>query len=88
MEMEPERQKVDGTMIGMLREMKEEMAGWRNEMKIINNNWELRMERMERKVVEMEGRMKELEKQRQEIGVSGRERIEEITESGREDKRN
>lgn len=75
-------------MIGMLRELKKEMAGMRNEMKIINNNWEMRMERIKKKVVEMEGRMKELEKQRQETGISGREGIEKITERVAEDKRN
>lgn len=47
---EQESQKGDESMIGMLRELKEKMEGLRNEIKIINNNWELRMERMEQKI--------------------------------------
>lgn len=80
LEMDPERQKGDDTMIGMQRELKKEMVGMRNEMKIINNNWETRMERIEKKVDEMKGKMKELEKQRQETGILGREGIGKITE--------
>ncbi|XP_071579271.1 uncharacterized protein [Temnothorax nylanderi] len=77
---EREIKNEEGTLMGMLRELKIEMVGLRNEIKEIKENWELRVDRMEKKLVEMEERMKEMERRRGETGVAKGENIEEIVE--------
>lgn len=87
---EGELKNEEKTLMGMLRELKvemigvreikEELVGLRNEIKEIKENWELRVERVERRLVEMEERMKEMERQRGEFGVAKGENIEEIAE--------
>lgn len=44
-------------MIGMLRDLKGEMTGLRTELKEIKENWELKMERIERKMIDMEEKL-------------------------------
>lgn len=75
-----EMKNEEGTMIGMLKDLKEEMTGLRYEVKEIKENWELRMERMKRKMANMEKKMKEIERWRKETGDMKGENIEEIVE--------
>ncbi|XP_024891305.1 E3 ubiquitin-protein ligase BRE1A-like [Temnothorax curvispinosus] len=60
----------EGTLMGMLRELKIEMVGLRNEIKEIKENWKLRVDRIEKKLMEMEERMKEMERRRGEARVA------------------
>lgn len=66
----------EGTLIKMMRDLKEEMTGLRNEIKEIKEKWVLRVDRMENKMVEMEERMKNMEKQMGEREFDRGDRIE------------
>lgn len=74
-----ERKDCEGALVTMLRELKEEMAGMRKEMREIKENWKIREEKMERKIDDLEERIKMLEKQEEEGCDKWEERIEKIT---------
>ncbi|XP_024876780.1 uncharacterized protein PF11_0207-like [Temnothorax curvispinosus] len=78
------RKSEEGAMIALLRELKEEMANTRIEIRELKESWKAKEERMEKKIEELEERVKELE--RQGAGGKGRleEKIEEITEKVKE----
>ena len=66
----------DGALIKMVRDLKDDMAGLRNEIREIGEKWERRVDRMENKMVEMEERMKNVEKQMGERKMERGDRIE------------
>lgn len=80
-ETEKKEEKVEweGALVMMLRELKEEMVGMRKEMREIKENWKIREERLERKIDNLEERIKMLERQEEEKKEKWEERIEEIT---------
>ncbi|XP_024882915.1 uncharacterized protein PF11_0207-like [Temnothorax curvispinosus] len=78
------RKSEEGAMIALLRELKEEMASTRIEIRELKESWKAKKERMEKKIEELKERVKELERQ----GARGKgrleEKIEEITEKVKE----
>lgn len=74
-----EMKNKEGALMGMLRELKIKMVGLRTEIKEIKESWELRVGRIESKMVEMEERLKESRS-----GEAREKNIEEIAEKAAE----